>query len=223
MTTAAPEREARTNDPARTMAEILEVATHEFADKGLAGARIDEIAAATRTSKRMIYYYFESKEDLYLFVCQDGMERSRQAVYGDLNPEWDIYRQLAHIFRQGMRFVLAFPEYLSLYDGIASPGMERFSDQLSLAVEKYTSDYLKQIIRRDIASGLVRGDLDVNYTAFLINSLYIVLLTSLVSQHYKIRMREYLEIEDTLDESVIAEHLRRTGAMIDRLLRPPKG
>ena len=50
-------KESRTNDPSRTMAEILEVATHEFADKGLAGARIDEIAAATRTSKRMIYYY----------------------------------------------------------------------------------------------------------------------------------------------------------------------
>ena len=52
----------RTNDPARTMAGILEVATAEFASKGLSGARIDEIAAATSTSKRMIYYYFGSKE-----------------------------------------------------------------------------------------------------------------------------------------------------------------
>ena len=65
-------REGRTNDPARTMAEILEVATHEFADKGLAGARIDEIAAATRTSKRMIYYYFGSKDGLYLAVLEEA-------------------------------------------------------------------------------------------------------------------------------------------------------
>jgi AcrR family transcriptional regulator len=77
MTTAAPEREARTNDPARTMAEILEVATHEFADKGLAGARIDEIAAATRTSKRMIYYYFGSKDGLYLAVLEEAYRRMR--------------------------------------------------------------------------------------------------------------------------------------------------
>ena len=40
----------RTNDPERTQANILEVAEAEFGDKGLAGARIDEIAAATRTS-----------------------------------------------------------------------------------------------------------------------------------------------------------------------------
>ena len=44
----------RTNDPERTKADILEVAAAEFGEKGLAGARIDEIAAATQTSKRMI-------------------------------------------------------------------------------------------------------------------------------------------------------------------------
>ena len=44
----------RTNDPERTMADIIDVATREFAEKGLAGARIDVIAEAMRTSKRMI-------------------------------------------------------------------------------------------------------------------------------------------------------------------------
>jgi AcrR family transcriptional regulator len=57
----------RTNDPERTMAGIMAVATQEFAAKGLAGARIDAIAAATHTSKRMIYYYYGSKEGLYAY------------------------------------------------------------------------------------------------------------------------------------------------------------
>ncbi|VTU32905.1 TetR/AcrR family transcriptional regulator [Variovorax sp. PBL-E5] len=70
-------RAYRTNDPARTMAGILEVATHEFAEKGLSGARIDEIAAATRTSKRMIYYYFGSKEQLYVRVLEESYRRMR--------------------------------------------------------------------------------------------------------------------------------------------------
>jgi AcrR family transcriptional regulator len=77
-------KEGRTNDPARTMAEILEVATHEFADKGLAGARIDAIAAATRTSKRMIYYYFGSKDGLYLAVLEEAYGRMRQ-IEADLH------------------------------------------------------------------------------------------------------------------------------------------
>ena len=76
--TTEPAKEVgRTNDPARTMAEILAVATHEFADKGLTGARIDAIAAATRTSKRMIYYYFGSKDGLYLAVLEEAYRRMR--------------------------------------------------------------------------------------------------------------------------------------------------
>lgn len=68
---------SRTNDPARTMAGILEVAMTEFAEKGLSGARIDAIAEATHTSKRMIYYYFGSKEGLYLVVLEESYRRMR--------------------------------------------------------------------------------------------------------------------------------------------------
>jgi len=67
----------RTADPARTRAEILEAATAEFGEKGLAGARIDAIVAATRTSKRMIYYYFGSKDGLYLATLVAKYQRVR--------------------------------------------------------------------------------------------------------------------------------------------------
>lgn len=76
--TAREATPARTNDPARTMLEILKVATEEFAHKGLAGARIDEIAERTRTSKRMIYYYFQSKEGLYVAVLEEAYRRVRE-------------------------------------------------------------------------------------------------------------------------------------------------
>ena len=83
-------RPAGGKDPARTMEEILEVAMAEFADKGLAGARIDEIAAATRTSKRMIYYYFGSKDGLYLAVLEEAYRRMRTVEsaqhLGDMPP-----------------------------------------------------------------------------------------------------------------------------------------
>jgi AcrR family transcriptional regulator len=50
--------------------EILRVATEEFAANGLSGSRVDEIADRTRTSKRMIYYHFKSKEGLYRAVLE---------------------------------------------------------------------------------------------------------------------------------------------------------
>ena len=87
----------RTNDPQRTMAGILEVALREFADKGLSGARIDAIADATRTSKRMIYYYFGSKEGLYLAVLEHSYREMRriegELMLDNLPPE-DALRRL---------------------------------------------------------------------------------------------------------------------------------
>ena len=58
-------RRRRVNDPEGTKRNIIEVATQEFAGKGLSGARVDDIASRTKTSKRMIYYYFGGKEEAY--------------------------------------------------------------------------------------------------------------------------------------------------------------
>jgi AcrR family transcriptional regulator len=74
----------RTNDPEKTRQDIIEVATHEFAANGLSGARVDEIAERTKTSKRMIYYYFGSKEGLYLAVLEEAYRRIRH-IEGQLD------------------------------------------------------------------------------------------------------------------------------------------
>ena len=55
------------------------MATREFADRGFAGARVDEIADQTRTTKRMIYYYFESKEQLFVAVLERADAEIRAA------------------------------------------------------------------------------------------------------------------------------------------------
>jgi AcrR family transcriptional regulator len=68
----------RTYDPEKTKRDIITVATAEFAEKGLSGARIDRIAARTKTSKRGIYYYFGSKEKLYISVLEEAYRNIRR-------------------------------------------------------------------------------------------------------------------------------------------------
>jgi AcrR family transcriptional regulator len=58
-------------DAERTKQAILDAAKVEFAEKGLAGARVDAIAEQSGANKRMLYYYFGSKEDLYIAVLED--------------------------------------------------------------------------------------------------------------------------------------------------------
>jgi AcrR family transcriptional regulator len=72
----SPERQ---RDPERTRQEILDVGLSEFARKGYSGARVDDIAAQTRTTKRMIYYYFGGKEQLYIAVLEQAYSIARDA------------------------------------------------------------------------------------------------------------------------------------------------
>jgi AcrR family transcriptional regulator len=84
--TQTPSSRSRSNDPAASRRNILEVAIREFAKKGLAGARVDEIAAQTSTSKRMIYYYFGGKQALYLAALEEAYRSIRQ-IEGTLHLE----------------------------------------------------------------------------------------------------------------------------------------
>jgi AcrR family transcriptional regulator len=83
---AVPDRQApdRQRDAERTRAEIIDVAIAEFARNGYSGARVDEIAAKTRTTKRMIYYYFGGKEQLYIAALEHSYATARQAERVDV-------------------------------------------------------------------------------------------------------------------------------------------
>lgn len=69
-------------DAERTQLTILAAGEDEFADKGLAGARVDAIAEQAGANKRMLYYYFGSKEDLYVAVLERAYGEMRQAENG---------------------------------------------------------------------------------------------------------------------------------------------
>jgi AcrR family transcriptional regulator len=94
--------EARQRDPEQTRREILDVATAAFAEKGLSGARVDEIAARTRTTKRMIYYYFGSKGALYGAVIEraygDIRDAERRLQLDALPPEEAMRRLVEGTF-----------------------------------------------------------------------------------------------------------------------------
>jgi AcrR family transcriptional regulator len=68
-------------DPVRD--RIVTAATAEFARYGIAGARIDRIAKAARTSKERVYAYFDSKEDLYRFISARELEAVAEATRMD--------------------------------------------------------------------------------------------------------------------------------------------
>lgn len=66
-------------DPEWTKAQLLQAARIEFSEKGLSGARVNDIAARARVNKQLLYYYFGDKESLYSAVLQRAYEEIRAA------------------------------------------------------------------------------------------------------------------------------------------------
>ncbi|CAD5375155.1 TetR family transcriptional regulator [Rubrivivax sp. A210] len=158
---AAAAAPGRTNDPERTMADILEVATHEFSEKGLAGARIDVIADATRTSKRMIYYYFGSKEGLYVAVLEEAYRRIRSIEtdlqLDDLGPVEALRRLVAFT----VDYQLANPDFVRL---VMTENIHRGEYiARSKAIQKLNVpaiDAVRKVYERGLAEGVFRAGID---------------------------------------------------------------
>lgn len=158
---AATAEPGRTNDPEATMANILDVATTEFAEKGLAGARIDEIAALTRTSKRMIYYYFESKEGLYIAVLEEAYRRIRHIESDlhleDLDPEAALRKLVAFT----CDYQRANPEFIRLVmnENMHHGAFLARSESIQ-TLNVPAIDGLRSVYERGVAAGVFRPDID---------------------------------------------------------------
>ena len=161
MSKAPPAAPRRTNDPERTTADILVVATREFAEKGFAGARIDLIASEMRTSKRMIYYYFGSKEALYLAVLEEAYRRIRSIEASlhleDLEPEEALRKLVAFT----VDYQRANPDFIRL---VMNENIHRgeFLAQ-SKAIQKLNVPAIhavREVYKRGVQQGVFRAGLD---------------------------------------------------------------
>lgn len=101
-------------DPERTRQKILDAATEEFARYGLGGARVDRIAQRAGTNKRMLYYYFRDKDNLFL-AALEGCYAHIRAAERALDLEHLAPREaLARLVRFTWDYFLEHPEFMTL-------------------------------------------------------------------------------------------------------------
>jgi AcrR family transcriptional regulator len=140
---------------------ILTVATAEFAEHGFAGARVDEIAAKTATSKRMIYYHFGGKDGLYREVLDraySGVRAAESIADLDRLPVTDALRRIVEIT---FDYHADHPEFVRLVmdenirRGVQIEAMSKIEggNRSILAI-------LASILVRGTTEGLVRENVD---------------------------------------------------------------
>jgi AcrR family transcriptional regulator len=155
---ASPERQ---RDPERTRNEILEVATREFAERGYAGARVDEIAARMRTTKRMIYYYFGGKEQLFVAVLERAyaeIRHAEQEVDVDQLDPLSALRRIAELTFDHHESHPDFIRLVSIENIHRARHMARSAAIANLGTPAI--DVLARILERGRAEGVIRREID---------------------------------------------------------------
>jgi AcrR family transcriptional regulator len=151
----------RLRDAERSREVILDAARGEFAQHGLGGARMDRIAERACVNKRLIYYYFGSKDEVFLAVLEDTYLHIRQAErelhLTDLPPV-DAVRKLTEFT---WNYYLEHPEFLNLLNSANLHRAEHLAR--SSRVREMNSpliETLGKILERGRAEGHFRGGVD---------------------------------------------------------------
>lgn len=112
--TAIEAIEPRSRDADRSQLAILASARDEFSARGLAGARMDSIAERAGLNKRLIYYYFGSKDDLFLAVLERVYADIREAEQRLHLEEIDPVEAIRQLVSFTWNYYLEHPEFITL-------------------------------------------------------------------------------------------------------------
>ncbi len=159
LATVSPE--IRTRDADRTQQAILQAASEEFSDLGLGGARMEKIAERAGVNKRLLYYYFGNKDDLFLAVLEQTYADIRKAEMElrleNLEPATAVKRLVEFTWE----YYLATPQFLTLLN----------SENLHKAAHLKRSERIRElnsplvqllgdVLQRGQQSKLFRGGVD---------------------------------------------------------------
>ena len=200
-------------DPDRTRQRVLDAATVEFARYGLGGARVDRIAARAGANKRMLYYYFGSKEDLFLAALEERYAHIRNA-----ERELDLEHlapaeALARLVQFTWEYFLEHPEFMTflnsenLHKGRHVRKSKRVREMHSPLVHT-----LGEIVRRGEREGVFREGVDP-----------VQLYISIAGEGYFYLGNRYTLSQifgrDLMAQAALAERARHNADMILNALR----
>ena len=138
---------------------ILRAATKVFAQHGFDGGRVERISSAAKSHDRMIYYYFGSKEGLFIAVLEEQYRRFNEAESAQLLQPGHPDEALTAVIRFMWQYYQKHPEFITLLN---TENLHRGKHiGKSLRARDYSSPalaVLSGVLQSGVQQGLFRGD-----------------------------------------------------------------
>lgn len=131
---------------------IFQAAIDVFSERGFDRATMDDIAARANVAKGTIYYHFKSKEELFLFLVEEGIDLLRESVNEQIRPDMKGKEKLETALRQQIRFFGEYSDFCIILLREAWGGEQRQKE-----FRKMLSGYTK-LIEQFIVQAMEEGD-----------------------------------------------------------------
>lgn len=181
------------NLPQEKRKKIEEAAIQEFRDHNFAASSINRIVEASGISKGSYYQYFEDKKDLYRYILSMIADQKIAFLSPVLrNPkEMDIFSLIRELYRSGLSFGLAHPDYLEIgnrmiRDSSGAAVVEEFPD-----MKERSDDLFLTLLKDAVKRGEIREGLDLNLISYLLSSLNI----TIADYYFKVRKKAAYDVD----------------------------
>jgi AcrR family transcriptional regulator len=188
---------------------IMDAAIAEFAAKGFIAANINIIAKNAGISIGSMYNYFDSKESLFLTICDHGYGVLENVISSVDLEHGNIFDKIELLLRMAQKYSRQYPELNQIYLDLTSEGLSHLSQKLSKQMESITAEFSRSLMAEAKKDGVIASDIDEYVTSFCIDNLMIMLQFSYTSDYYKERMKIFAG-DDALenDEKIIQGMMR---------------
>ena len=148
-------------NPAATRKKLLTAARREFADSGLAGARVDEIADRAGVNKQLVYHYFGDKDALYLavleWVYEEIRSQERKLNLEGLAPE----RAIRKLIESSFDHLAAHPDFIVLLNDENRGGARHVRGSRKLeAMHSPLVSMVSKILKQGVRTGAFRSGIN---------------------------------------------------------------
>jgi TetR/AcrR family transcriptional regulator len=148
-------------DPQGTRQALLTSAIAEFAAKGPAGARVDEIARRAGVNKQLLYHYFGNKDDLFRAALEEvyGQIRARERALNlsDLPPA----RAMEGLVGFSFDYLAEHPEFIALLNDENRYGAMHVDGSREVQAMHFPLvELIRDTLQRGVREGAFRDDID---------------------------------------------------------------
>ena len=143
-----------------TKQKILQAAEQAFAEKGLYGARVDEISKLAGVNKRMIYAYFGNKKELYMAVLDMVYGRIAEREQAVLSQDADCVELIKKYIDSSFFYLYENQTFVKIVLWENLNEAKYLKESVGKQTKTASFDVLRSVMRKGVEQGVFRDDID---------------------------------------------------------------